>query len=180
MPFPLHLQEVWACWCELLSYLEQENKFLDQLEQKLDEIENLQGGAEELQEALDVSTFYFSLRCKRQIGVSHNHKNPTSAFFTSPSFNTPHQDNTLSNRCCPGLISGPNCCQTTIGYNSISLPMAPRVLFGLFCGPVDFNYSLSLFFCLCLQLGKILQHLIPKMLWHITAMFSNFCLSYHF
>ena len=49
------LQEVWACWCELLSYLEQENAFLDQLEQKLDETENLQGGAEELQEALDVS-----------------------------------------------------------------------------------------------------------------------------
>ncbi|XP_056882091.1 dystrophin isoform X5 [Takifugu flavidus] len=47
------LEEVWACWCELLSYLEQESKFLDQLEQKLDEIENLQGGAEELQEALD-------------------------------------------------------------------------------------------------------------------------------
>ncbi|XP_034030182.1 dystrophin isoform X5 [Thalassophryne amazonica] len=47
------LEEVWACWCELLSYLEQENLFLDQLEQKLDEIENLQGGAEDLQEALD-------------------------------------------------------------------------------------------------------------------------------
>lgn len=46
---------MWACWCELLSYLEQENAFLDQLEQKLDETENLQGGAEELQEALDVS-----------------------------------------------------------------------------------------------------------------------------
>ncbi|KAM9828924.1 dystrophin isoform 7-T7 [Syngnathus typhle] len=46
------LEEVWACWCELLSYLEQENAFLDQLEQKLDETENLQGG-EELQEALD-------------------------------------------------------------------------------------------------------------------------------
>lgn len=48
-------QEVWACWCELLSYLEQENAFLDQLEQKLDDVENLQGGAEKLQEALDVS-----------------------------------------------------------------------------------------------------------------------------
>ncbi|XP_034072729.1 dystrophin isoform X5 [Gymnodraco acuticeps] len=47
------LEEVWACWCELLSYLEQENAFLDQLEQKLDETENLEGGAEELQEALD-------------------------------------------------------------------------------------------------------------------------------
>lgn len=49
------MQEVWACWCELLSYLEQENAFLDQLEQKLDETDNLQGGAEELQEAQDVS-----------------------------------------------------------------------------------------------------------------------------
>uniref|UniRef100_A0A4W6EVZ2 Dystrophin n=1 Tax=Lates calcarifer TaxID=8187 RepID=A0A4W6EVZ2_LATCA len=47
------LEEVWACWCELLSYLEQENAFLDQLEQKLDETENLQLGTEELQEALD-------------------------------------------------------------------------------------------------------------------------------
>ncbi|XP_039997801.1 dystrophin [Xiphias gladius] len=47
------LEEVWACWCELLSYLEQENAFLDQLEQKLDETENLQGGADELREALD-------------------------------------------------------------------------------------------------------------------------------
>lgn len=51
----LCLQEVWACWCELLSYLEQENAFLDQLEQKLDETDNLEGRAEELQEALDVS-----------------------------------------------------------------------------------------------------------------------------
>ncbi|XP_061571903.1 dystrophin isoform X2 [Cololabis saira] len=47
------LEEVWAIWCELLSYLEQENAFLDQLEQKLDETENLQGGAERLQEALN-------------------------------------------------------------------------------------------------------------------------------
>ncbi|XP_019712980.1 dystrophin-like [Hippocampus comes] len=47
------LEEVWACWCELLSYLKQENAFLDQLERKLDEIDNLQGGAEELREALD-------------------------------------------------------------------------------------------------------------------------------
>ncbi|XP_061910041.1 dystrophin isoform X1 [Entelurus aequoreus] len=47
------LEEVWACWCELLSYLEQENAFLDQVEQKLDETENLQGGAEKLKSALD-------------------------------------------------------------------------------------------------------------------------------
>ncbi|XP_013881860.1 dystrophin [Austrofundulus limnaeus] len=45
------LEEVWACWCELLSYLEQENAFLDQLEQKLDETDNLEGRPEELQEA---------------------------------------------------------------------------------------------------------------------------------
>ena len=49
------LQEVWACWCELLAYLEQENAFLDQLEQRLDELDGLQGGADELQEAMDVS-----------------------------------------------------------------------------------------------------------------------------
>ncbi|KAM9397625.1 dystrophin-like [Salvelinus alpinus] len=47
------LEEVWACWCELLSYLEQENGWLDQLEQKLDETDSIQGGAEELCEALD-------------------------------------------------------------------------------------------------------------------------------
>lgn len=49
------VQEVWACWCELLSYLEQENAFLDQLEQKLDETDNLEGRPEELQEAQEVS-----------------------------------------------------------------------------------------------------------------------------
>ncbi|XP_067116720.1 dystrophin isoform X2 [Osmerus mordax] len=47
------LEEVWACWCELLSYLEQENTWLDQLEARLDETDALEGGAEELQEALD-------------------------------------------------------------------------------------------------------------------------------
>uniref|UniRef100_A0AAV2LGC3 Dystrophin n=1 Tax=Knipowitschia caucasica TaxID=637954 RepID=A0AAV2LGC3_KNICA len=47
------LEEVWACWCELLAYLEQENLFLDQLEQKLDETESLEGRPEELQEALE-------------------------------------------------------------------------------------------------------------------------------
>ncbi|XP_072296331.1 dystrophin isoform X3 [Eucyclogobius newberryi] len=47
------LEEVWACWCELLSYLEQENLFLDQLEQKLDETDNLEGNPEKLQEALE-------------------------------------------------------------------------------------------------------------------------------
>ncbi|XP_036396175.1 dystrophin isoform X3 [Megalops cyprinoides] len=47
------LEEVWACWGELLSYLEQENNWLDELEKKLQETENIQGGAEEISEALD-------------------------------------------------------------------------------------------------------------------------------
>ncbi|XP_072370092.1 dystrophin isoform X14 [Scyliorhinus torazame] len=47
------LEEVWSCWCELLSYLEAENIWLDELELKLRETENLQGGAEEISEALD-------------------------------------------------------------------------------------------------------------------------------
>uniref|UniRef100_A0A669AVD6 Dystrophin n=1 Tax=Oreochromis niloticus TaxID=8128 RepID=A0A669AVD6_ORENI len=47
------LEEVWACWCELLSYIEQENAFLDQLEEKLDKTENLPGGSDELQKVLN-------------------------------------------------------------------------------------------------------------------------------
>lgn len=59
------LQEVWACWCELLSYIEQENAFLDQLEEKLDKTENLPGGSDELQKVLDVSVnAYIQLMCK--------------------------------------------------------------------------------------------------------------------
>ncbi|KAI4901901.1 hypothetical protein NFI96_022255 [Prochilodus magdalenae] len=46
------LEEVWACWCELLAYLEQENAWMDLLEKKLDETENLQAGAEETAKAL--------------------------------------------------------------------------------------------------------------------------------
>uniref|UniRef100_A0A673GN65 Dystrophin-like n=1 Tax=Sinocyclocheilus rhinocerous TaxID=307959 RepID=A0A673GN65_9TELE len=46
------LEEVWACWCELLSYLELENAWMDLLEKKLDETESLQGGVEEIEEAL--------------------------------------------------------------------------------------------------------------------------------
>ena len=49
-------QEVWACWCELLAYLQQENSWLDELEKKLDELENIEGGVEELTEALEVCT----------------------------------------------------------------------------------------------------------------------------
>ncbi|XP_041114936.1 dystrophin isoform X1 [Polyodon spathula] len=47
------LEEVWACWCELLSYLEAENRWMDDLELKLRAIDSIQGGAEEISEALD-------------------------------------------------------------------------------------------------------------------------------
>uniref|UniRef100_A0A8C2HR56 Dystrophin n=1 Tax=Cyprinus carpio TaxID=7962 RepID=A0A8C2HR56_CYPCA len=47
------LEEVWACWCELLSYLELENAWMDLLEKKLDETESLNGGVEEIEESLD-------------------------------------------------------------------------------------------------------------------------------
>uniref|UniRef100_A0A7N4Q1I4 Dystrophin n=1 Tax=Sarcophilus harrisii TaxID=9305 RepID=A0A7N4Q1I4_SARHA len=47
------LEEVWACWCELLSYLETENKWLTEVEIKLKATENIPGGAEEISEALD-------------------------------------------------------------------------------------------------------------------------------
>ncbi|XP_073722267.1 dystrophin isoform X1 [Misgurnus anguillicaudatus] len=46
------LEEVWACWCELLSYLELENAWMDLLEKRLDETENIQGGVKEFEEAL--------------------------------------------------------------------------------------------------------------------------------
>ncbi|XP_058236880.1 dystrophin isoform X2 [Hemibagrus wyckioides] len=46
------LEEVWACWCELLSFLEQENAWMDLLEQKLNEVENFQGGADKIAESL--------------------------------------------------------------------------------------------------------------------------------
>ncbi|OCT92415.1 hypothetical protein XELAEV_18015475mg [Xenopus laevis] len=46
------LKEVWACWCALLSYLEAENKWLDEVEAKLKTTENVKGGAEEIAEAL--------------------------------------------------------------------------------------------------------------------------------
>ncbi|XP_039770096.1 dystrophin isoform X4 [Ornithorhynchus anatinus] len=47
------LEEVWACWCELLSYLETENKWLDEVALKLKATENVSGGAEDISEALD-------------------------------------------------------------------------------------------------------------------------------
>ncbi|XP_068278928.1 LOW QUALITY PROTEIN: dystrophin [Nyctibius grandis] len=47
------LEEVWACWHELLSYLDAENKWLNEIELKLKATENIQGGAEEISETLD-------------------------------------------------------------------------------------------------------------------------------
>ncbi|NWZ93222.1 DMD protein, partial [Nesospiza acunhae] len=47
------LEEVWACWRELLSYLDAENKWLTEIELKLKATENVQGGAEEISESLD-------------------------------------------------------------------------------------------------------------------------------
>lgn len=47
------LEEVWACWHELLSYLEKANKWLNEVESKLKTTENIPGGAEELSEVLD-------------------------------------------------------------------------------------------------------------------------------
>ncbi|XP_076211887.1 dystrophin isoform X10 [Aptenodytes patagonicus] len=47
------LEEVWACWRELLSYLDVENKWLNEIELKLKATENIQGGAEEISESLD-------------------------------------------------------------------------------------------------------------------------------
>uniref|UniRef100_A0A803XWU3 Dystrophin n=1 Tax=Meleagris gallopavo TaxID=9103 RepID=A0A803XWU3_MELGA len=47
------LEEVWACWHELLSYLDAENKWLNEVELKLKATENIQGGAEEISESLD-------------------------------------------------------------------------------------------------------------------------------
>nr|XP_014433950.1 dystrophin isoform X7 [Pelodiscus sinensis] len=47
------LEEVWLCWCELLSYLDAEDKWLNEMELKLRATENIQGGAEEISEALD-------------------------------------------------------------------------------------------------------------------------------
>ncbi|XP_027947133.1 dystrophin [Eumetopias jubatus] len=47
------LEEVWACWHELLSYLEKANKWLSEVEFKLKTMENIPGGAEEISEVLD-------------------------------------------------------------------------------------------------------------------------------
>ncbi|XP_012585751.1 PREDICTED: dystrophin isoform X6 [Condylura cristata] len=47
------LEEVWACWHELLSYLEKANKWLNEVEVKLKIMENIPGGAEEISEVLN-------------------------------------------------------------------------------------------------------------------------------
>uniref|UniRef100_A0A8C5YDY8 Dystrophin n=1 Tax=Microcebus murinus TaxID=30608 RepID=A0A8C5YDY8_MICMU len=47
------LEEVWACWHELLSYLEKANKWLNEVEMKLKTTENVPAGAEEISEVLD-------------------------------------------------------------------------------------------------------------------------------
>ncbi|KAL8190378.1 UNVERIFIED_CONTAM: hypothetical protein K2H54_051183 [Gekko kuhli] len=47
------LEEVWACWRELLLYLDVESKWLNEMESKLRATENIQEGTEEISEALD-------------------------------------------------------------------------------------------------------------------------------
>ncbi|XP_039185584.1 dystrophin isoform X3 [Crotalus tigris] len=47
------LEEVWACWHELLLYLDIENKWLNELELKIKATENIQEGTEEVSVALN-------------------------------------------------------------------------------------------------------------------------------
>ncbi|XP_033616290.1 dystrophin isoform X2 [Fukomys damarensis] len=47
------LEEVWACWHELLSYLEKANKWLNEVELKLKTTENIPSGTEEISEVLE-------------------------------------------------------------------------------------------------------------------------------
>ncbi|KAM3837732.1 dystrophin isoform 2-T2 [Vipera latastei] len=47
------LEEVWACWHELLLYLDIENKWLNELESKIKATENIQEGTEEVSVALN-------------------------------------------------------------------------------------------------------------------------------
>ncbi|XP_045154596.1 dystrophin isoform X2 [Echinops telfairi] len=47
------LEEVWACWHELLSYLEKANKWLNEVESKLKSTESMPGGPEEIAEVLE-------------------------------------------------------------------------------------------------------------------------------
>ncbi|XP_070800302.1 dystrophin isoform X2 [Pituophis catenifer annectens] len=47
------LEEVWACWHELLLYLDIENKWLNELESKIKATENIQEGTEEISVALN-------------------------------------------------------------------------------------------------------------------------------
>lgn len=53
--FVIIYQEVWACWHELLLYLDIENKWLNELESKIKATENIQEGTEEISVALNVS-----------------------------------------------------------------------------------------------------------------------------
>ncbi|XP_044140658.1 dystrophin isoform X5 [Bufo gargarizans] len=46
------LQEVWKCWLELLSYLDAENKWIDETEEKLKTTEQPKGSPEEISHAL--------------------------------------------------------------------------------------------------------------------------------
>ncbi|XP_061483366.1 dystrophin isoform X4 [Rhineura floridana] len=47
------LEEVWACWRELLLYLDIENKWLNEIESKLRATENIKEGTEDISEALN-------------------------------------------------------------------------------------------------------------------------------
>ncbi|XP_077338684.1 dystrophin isoform X2 [Lithobates pipiens] len=46
------LEEVWKCWQELLSYLEAENKWIDDVEEKLKATEGVKGSPEEISQTL--------------------------------------------------------------------------------------------------------------------------------
>ncbi|XP_075056397.1 dystrophin isoform X4 [Mixophyes fleayi] len=46
------LEEVWKCWQELLSYLDSENKWIDEVEQKLKTTEHVKGSPEDISQAL--------------------------------------------------------------------------------------------------------------------------------
>ncbi|XP_071992023.1 dystrophin isoform X9 [Engystomops pustulosus] len=46
------LQEVWKCWLELLSYLDAENKWIDETEEKLKTTKQPKGSPEEISQAL--------------------------------------------------------------------------------------------------------------------------------
>ncbi|XP_072121479.1 utrophin-like isoform X4 [Mobula birostris] len=49
----LTLKEVWSCWCELLHYLDLENNWLNNLEEKLKTAENVSDNTKAVNEALE-------------------------------------------------------------------------------------------------------------------------------